>query len=130
VGLQCGELDRTVSRLMVSLDATIETVIQAAEFKADLLVTHHPLLFEPLTQENILGPVGSTLARAIREELAVYSAHTNLDASPYGINASLANLLDLRERSILQASGPEFFKLVVFVPREKTTNLKNSGPLA
>lgn len=127
VGLQCGEPDRTVSRLMVSLDATIETVIQAAEFKADLLVTHHPLLFEPLTQENILGPVGRTLARAIREELAVYSAHTNLDASPYGINASLANLLDLRERSILQASGPEFFKLVVFVPREKLEQVRSAA---
>jgi dinuclear metal center YbgI/SA1388 family protein len=119
VGLQCGELDRTVNRLMVSLDATLETVAQAAEFKADLLVTHHPLLFEPLTHENILGPTGRTLARAIRGDLAIYSAHTNLDASPNGINASLASLLDLSERKFLQSAGPDPFKVVVFVPGEK-----------
>ena len=130
MGLQCGEPDRTVSRLMVSLDATLKTVIQAAKFKADLLVTHHPLLFEPLTQENILGPAGRTLARAIREDLAVYSAHTNLDASPYGINASLASLLDLGERRVLQASGPESFKLVVFVPREKLEQVRSAAFIA
>lgn len=127
VGLQCGEPDRPVTRLMMSLDATMETVTQAAAFKADLLVTHHPLLFEPLTQENISGPAGRTLGLAIREDLAVYSAHTNLDASPRGINASLASLLDLRERRVLKASDPESFKVVVFVPREKLGQVRSAA---
>ncbi len=124
VGLQCGEPDRTVSRMMISLDATLETVTQAAEFNADLLVTHHPLLYEPLTQVNMLGSAGRTLARAIREDIAVYSAHTNLDASPQGINASLAGLLDLRERRVLQACDSDSFKVVVFVPREESERVR------
>jgi len=119
VGLQYGEPDRPVKRLMVSLDATLKTVIQAAESRADLLVTHHPLFFEPINQQNILAPAGRVLARVIREDLAVYSAHTNLDASPLGINDSLASLLDLRDTTVLQPVGPESFKVVVFVPREK-----------
>jgi len=127
VGLQCGEPDRPVKRVMVSLDATLETVIQAVKYKADLLVTHHPLLFEPLTQENILGPAGMALARAVRENLSVYSAHTNLDASEHGINASLASLLDLKETKVLQPSGLEFFKLVVFVPGEKLGRVRSAA---
>lgn len=109
---------------MVSLDATLGTVTQAAEFKADLLVTHHPLWFEPLTQKNFSGPEGQALNRAVREGLAVYSAHTNLDASPQGINTSLADLLDLRDRKILKANEPELLKLVVFVPEEQLENVK------
>ncbi len=116
VGLQCGKLDRRVRRMMLSLDASLKTVRQAVESKADLLVTHHPLLFEPLVPETMGGSVGRVLALAIREELPVYSAHTNLDASPQGINASLANLLDLRNRRFIQPCGSESFKLVVFVP--------------
>jgi len=127
VGLQCGEPDKPVSRLMMSLDATLETVTQAAELKADLLVTHHPLLFEPLTQENILGPAARTLVQAIREDLAVYSAHTNLDASSEGINDSFAGLLNLGERRILQSSGPEPFKVVVFVPGEQLERVRSAA---
>jgi dinuclear metal center YbgI/SA1388 family protein len=127
VGLQCGEPDRLVSRLMLSLDATLETVTQATELKADLLVTHHPLLFEPLTQENILGPAARILIRAIREDLAVYSAHTNLDASPDGINDSFASMLDLRERKVLQPSAPESFKLVVYVPGEQLEQVRSAA---
>lgn len=124
VGLQCGEPDRAVRCLMVALDATLKTVIQAARSKADLLVTHHPLLFEPLTPHNVLGPEGRALARAIQEGLPVYSAHTNLDASPQGINASLADLLDLRHRRFLQTGNQQSFKVVVFTPREELGRVK------
>jgi len=127
VGLQCGEPDQPVNRLMVSLDATLNTVIQAAESKTDLLVTHHPLLFDALTPENILGSAGKTLTRALHERLAVYSAHTNLDASPHGINNSFAGLLDLREMKFLQPSSFESFKMVVYVPREQLELVKSAA---
>ena len=127
MGLQCGDNDQPVGRMMISLDASLETVRQAAEFKAGLLVTHHPLLFEPLTSKNISGAAGRTLARAIRAGLAVYSAHTNLDASPSGINASLANLLELRDVRFLQEGGPETFKLVIFVPTESLERVQEAA---
>ena len=127
VGLQCGEPEQPVRRLMMSLDATLRTVIQAARFKADLLFTHHPLLFEPVTPENILGPTGQTLTRALKEGLSIYSAHTNLDASPRGINDSLADLLDIREKRILQETGPGLYKLVVFVPPENLDKVRSSA---
>lgn len=127
VGLQCGQPDRPVARLMLALDATLETVAQATECKADLLVTHHPLLFEPLTPKNIHGPDGRAFTRAILEELAVYTAHTNLDASPQGINVSLADMLDLRRRVFLQEGGQQPFKVVVFVPHEDLRRVQTAA---
>ena len=127
VGLQCGEPNHPVSRLMLALDATLGTVTQAVELKANLLVTHHPLLFEPLTQDNILEPAGRAIARAIREDLAVYSAHTNLDASPHGINSSFASLLDLHDRRFLNTNGPDSFKVVVFVPGKDLENVRSAA---
>lgn len=127
VGLQWGVPDQPVKRIMVSLDATLETVEQAVDLKTDLLVTHHPLLFEPLTPENILGSGGKILARAILGGLSIYSAHTNLDASPQGINTSLADLLDLRHRTFLQASDHQSFKVVVFVPREALDGVRSAA---
>ena len=127
VGLQCGDPEQPVRRLMMSLDATLRTVIQAARYKADLLVTHHPLLFEPVNRENILGPTGQVLSRAVKEGLSVYSAHTNLDASPQGINHSLADLLDIREKRVLQKTGPGLYKLVVYVPPGKLDKIRSAA---
>ena len=127
VGLQCGESGQSAGRMMISLDASLETVHQAVKFGAGLLVTHHPLLFEPLTPKNISGAAGRTLARAIREGLAVYSAHTNLDVTPSGINATLAGLLELRDVRFLQESGPETFKFVVFVPTESLERVQQAA---
>jgi len=126
-GLQCGETGRPVRRMMLSLDASPEAVRQAANFKANLLFTHHPLLFEPLTPGNISGPAGRALAMAVREDLAVYSAHTNLDAAPGGINSSLAGLIGLRDVRFLQVSGPGPLKFVIFVPTESLEQVKEAA---
>ena len=125
VGLQYGEPEQPVKRLMMSLDATLRTVDQAARFQADLLVTHHPLLFEPITRDNILGSAGQALTRAVKDGLSIYSAHTNLDASPGGINDTLADLLEIKEKRILQETGPGLHKLVVFVPPQKLEKIRS-----
>lgn len=127
-GLQCGDLRQEVKRIMFSLDASLETVDQAVEAKADLLVTHHPLLFEPVNVSNVGRPENRALIRAFREGLTVYSAHTNLDASPWGINASFAELLGLNEQKFLQECvGDSYYKVVVFVPEEHLENVRSAA---
>lgn len=116
VGLQCGDTARPARKIMIALDAATATVQQAVASGVDLLVTHHPLLYEPLSPGNLQGPPGKAFVKAVQGGLAVYSAHTNLDASPEGINASLADIVDLRERKILLPTGPSLYKVVVFVP--------------
>jgi len=130
VGLQCGEPWRPAKRVMFALDACVATVDQALRAGADLLVTHHPLLFQPLVPGSVGGPAGVAFVNAVRGGLTVYSAHTNLDASPHGINASFADLLELRETKILQPTGPNGFKIVVFLPVSALESVKETAFMA
>ena len=127
MGLQCGDSGRPARKIMLALDASTSTVNQALAWGADLLITHHPLLFEPLGPGNIHGPSGEAFARAVRGELAVYSAHTNLDASPRGINDSLAGIVGLTGREVLLPAGPDLFKVVVFLPQASIESVRDAA---
>ena len=100
---------------------------QAVKKEADLLISHHPMIFEPLDHHAIAGPRGRPVVMALRGELAVYSAHTNLDASPRGINAHLARLVDLQEPKLLSTTGPDKFKVVVFVPERSLKKVRTAA---
>jgi dinuclear metal center YbgI/SA1388 family protein len=91
VGLLIGDRRREVKKIMVMLDADKHTIGEAIAFGADLIVTHHPILFDTVksvTDRNIL--------RLVENKIAVYSAHTNLDSAVGGVNDVLAAVLQLR----------------------------------
>lgn len=93
VGLLLGT-DRTeIKKVLVALDCTVETAKEAVEYGADLLLTHHPLFFEPV--RRILPDTEATAAAYIllRNGIAMYAAHTNLDAAEGGVNDVLAETL-------------------------------------
>lgn len=127
VGLQCGDPGRPSKRVMLALDASLSTVRQALSAAADLLVTHHPLLFKPIGPGNIRSPGAEAFVKAVRGGLAVFSAHTNLDASLEGINASLADIVGLEERKILLPTGPGLFKAVVFLPQPSLAAVREAA---
>src|SRR5512138_3270084 len=116
VGWQVGDPSRRVARVMAALDASPSTVRQAVRRGAGLLVTHHPLLFRPLASIDPRSGTGLAVAHALSHQLCVYSAHTNLDASPGGMNRALAALLGLTGCRVLEASPARAFKVTVFVP--------------
>jgi dinuclear metal center YbgI/SA1388 family protein len=66
-----------------------------------MVITHHPLLFHPLRNLDVDSPIGKTVERAITARIAIYSAHTNLDSAPKGVNAVLANRLGLIDSVVL-----------------------------
>jgi dinuclear metal center YbgI/SA1388 family protein len=117
VGLLLGDRAAPVARLMTCLTVTPESAAEAVERKADLVVTHHPILFKPakrLTADTAEGRMLLSLARA---GVAVYSPHTAFDNAAGGINDQLAALLGLTEVAPLRrGQGPRQVKLVVFVP--------------
>jgi dinuclear metal center YbgI/SA1388 family protein len=90
VGLQVGDSDREVELVWVALDPSLDVVSAACRHGVGLLVTHHPLIFKPLTQIDIRTPLGSVIDQALRNRLAIYTVHTNLDAAPEGLNDILA----------------------------------------
>lgn len=96
VGALVGSRQREVRRILVALDATWDVVTEAKERGADLIVTHHPLMFHP--RKNLLeeDAEGRVLCEMTRAGLSLIAAHTNLDKTAYSGSACCAGLLQLR----------------------------------
>ena len=95
IGLMLGSMDKKVKRILVCLDVTSEVSIEAVEKKADLIISHHPLIFNSMKRIIKEDPKGNVIYNLVREDISVYSAHTNLDAAENGVNAKLAERLGL-----------------------------------
>ncbi len=95
VGLLCGQADREVKKVLVALDPFTAVCEEAVKFGADLLVTHHPLIFQPLTAITDETTVGRAAMTLIKNDIAAINAHTNLDCADGGVNDTLAETLQL-----------------------------------
>ena len=116
VGLQVGDPAAQVSRVLVALDVTPAVVDEAAETGAELVVTHHPLLFKPVGQVTTADPVGSLVWRLARAGVSFAAVHTNLDAARGGVSFALAEQVGLREPEVLAPLDGVLRKVTVFVP--------------
>ncbi len=96
VGLLVGNRRRSVARVMTCLTVTPVTAAEAAQRKAGLIVTHHPIPFRPVSRLTADTTAGRLLLDLIAERIAVYSPHTAFDSAPQGINFRLAKGLGLR----------------------------------
>ncbi|HEU0265145.1 MAG TPA: Nif3-like dinuclear metal center hexameric protein [Geobacterales bacterium] len=124
VGLQVGDGSLPVDRIMVALDPTPDTLVAARDADCQLLLTHHPLIFKPLSRISTSDIVGSLVIFAIRYQIAVIAAHTNYDAATGGLNDSLAALVGIEQAIPLRpALGNELVKLVTFVPAGHEENV-------
>ena len=96
VGLQIGDPRRPVRRIWVALDPSQEVVQAACKKSVDLLITHHPLIFRPLKSIDFDTADGAIIQMAAQHQLAIFSAHTNLDIVRNGVNDVLAQRLDIQ----------------------------------
>ena len=116
IGLQVGDPEAPVSRVLLAVDVTPRTVVAAAASGAQLLLAHHPLILTPLKQVAADDAVGALVRQAIEAGVAIVSMHTNLDVAPGGLCDLLAAALGLTAtRPLLPVTG-RAVKLVVFVP--------------
>lgn len=97
IGLQVGDPNASVQTLMIALDASEKLLDAAAERKVQMVLTHHPLLFRPVSSIDISKPVPRLLAGFLRENIALAAAHTNLDSTVGGVSDLLANILGISD---------------------------------
>ena len=116
VGLQVGDPGAEVSRVLVALDLTPAVVAEAEAGGAELVVTHHPLLFKPLGRVTASDPVGGLAWRLARAGVSYYAIHTNLDAARGGVSFALAETLGVEGGEVLAPLDGVMRKVVVFVP--------------
>ena len=104
-GLQIGSPDQPVGKMLMALDPTLEVVREALSQKAQLLLTHHPLIFKKISSISLNLYPGQVILEAIKGNLSIISAHTNLDQAENGINRILARIFELQNIEILQINN-------------------------
>ncbi len=118
VGLQIGNYEKAVRRILVALEVSSEVVAEARRKRVDVIVTHHPLLFHPLRSISASNRVGRLVHDLISAGIAVYSAHTNLDFTESGVSFALATRLGLKNLDFLHRPTGTLKKISVFVPSD------------
>ncbi|WP_152656233.1 Nif3-like dinuclear metal center hexameric protein [Oceanobacillus sp. CFH 90083] len=127
IGLQTGRFHDTTSRILVTLDVTEEVVDEAVEKEANLIIAHHPLLFQPLKQINVDHPKGRVLQKLLKNDITVFAAHTNLDIAEGGVNDLLSDAIGLKNKEPLEVLEQEsLLKVVVFVPDSHVQELREA----
>ena len=105
VGLLAGRSDKEVKKVFFALDATDEVVENAVRWGADLLITHHPLIFKSLKKINDKDFISRRIIKLIRHDISCYAMHTNFDAAPGCMADAAAERLGLTNINVLEKEG-------------------------
>ena len=126
-GLQIGDPNSRVTRVMVALDPTPHVIDSALSASCQLLVTHHPLIFKPLKSLSSATPQGASILKAIKGGLSIVSLHTNYDIATGGLNDLLAGKIGLSGSVPLKVTSVgELVKLAVFVPVDHLDKVRSA----
>ena len=104
-GLCIGSPDAPVKSVLLGLDCTPELVDEAIACGADMIVTHHPLIFSGLKKISPEDQVGEAVIKAIKAEISIYAAHTSADKVIAGVSGAMAARLGLQNVTILEEDG-------------------------
>jgi len=117
VGLQVGSAEREVKNILLSLDLNMRVVDEAVKKNCNLIITHHPLLFNPLKKIDTAHDIKSQLIeKLLKNDITLYSAHTNLDFTKDGVSFELAKRLKLKNIQFLTNLNSLQSKIIIFVP--------------
>ncbi len=119
VGLIIGDFHQTVTGILCALDCTLQVIEEALQKNANVIFTHHPLLFSPVQTIDVSEGEGAVIAALIKNNITLLSAHTNGDLAPLGIGATLAKLLELsnlrQEEYLFCGTLPHSMALPTFI---------------
>ncbi|MEN6519973.1 MAG: Nif3-like dinuclear metal center hexameric protein [Armatimonadota bacterium] len=126
-GLQVGDASSDISKVIVAVDPTPAVIDHAVDSGSDLLISHHPLIFNPLETLAAGTSVKDSVIKLIKADIALYAMHTNYDSAPGGINDVLADRLGVRVMGLLTTRHREKkLKLAVFTPPEAIDAIRDA----
>ena len=125
-GLQVGLTEAEVTGVLLCLDVTEKIVDEAVASGCNLIVSHHPLIFSPLKKITGSTYVERCVIKALSNGVAIYSAHTNIDNAPGGVNHRIAGKLGLSNLKILVPKENALLKLSVYVPTVAADAVRNA----
>lgn len=125
-GLIVGQGDEEVSKILISLDCTEAVVDEAIAKGCNLIISHHPIVFKGIKKFNNKNYVERTVIKAIKNDIALYAIHTNLDNVVGGVNFKIAEKLGLQNKAVLSPKSGLLKKLAVYVPRASVEGVRRA----
>lgn len=125
-GLIVGDFNSEVKGVLVCLDSVEETIEEAKKQGANLIIAHHPIVFKGLKRLNGSNYVERTVISAIKNDIAIYATHTNLDSVLNGVNAMIAKKIGVKNLRILDPQKNGLKKLISYVPNAKKDEVLES----
>jgi len=125
-GLQVGLPEKEVFSAMITLDVTEDVLNEAGYAGCDLIISHHPLIFNGIKSVTGNSYTERILLKAIKQDIAIYSAHTNLDIFRNGVSRKMAEKLKLQNINVLSPLKNSLLKLVTYIPETHLEKVKNA----
>lgn len=125
-GLLVGNANMEITKAIVSLDCTENVVEEAIREGANLIISHHPIVFSGLKRFTGSSYIERVVMKAIKHDIALYAIHTNLDNVKHGVNARIAEQLGLINIQILEPKAGLISKLQTFVPHDKAGEVRDA----
>ena len=125
-GLLVGDTNREIDAALITLDCTEEVVEEAIENNYNLIIAHHPIIFSGLKKITGQNYVERTIIKAIKNDIAIYAIHTNLDNIKTGVSAKIAEILGVENCKILSPKKDLLRQLAVYCPVADTEKVKEA----
>ena len=125
-GLQLGDATAEARAALLCIDVTEAVVDEAIERGANLIVSHHPLIFRGLKRITGRTPIERIVAKAIKNDIAIYSAHTNMDSAEGGVSVHAGRKIGLKNIKVLVPQSGKLLKIVTFVPSSHAEAVKQA----
>ena len=122
-GLLIGNLEMEITGILICLDSIEKIVDEAIEKNCNLIIAHHPIIFKGLKKMTESNYIERVVTKCIKNDIALYAIHTNLDNHFQGVNREIANRIGLKNLRILQPIQGNLSKLTVFVPKDALEKL-------
>jgi len=125
-GLLVGDPEAIVEKVLISLDLTEEVLEEALNKQCNLIISHHPVIFKGLKSITGKNPTERIVTKAIKNDIGIYSFHTNLDNIEEGVNSILCKKLGLKNKKILSPKKELLRKLVTFCPEDNAEEVRTT----
>jgi dinuclear metal center YbgI/SA1388 family protein len=123
-GLQIGLPDSEISSALITLDVSEEVIDEAISERCDVIISHHPLIFNGIKRISGKTFTERILYKAVKNDIAIYSSHTNLDIFINSVSRKMAEKLDLKEVKVLSPLKNRLLKLVTYIPETHLDKVK------
>lgn len=125
-GLIIGNAESEAKAALLCVDSTEDVVDEAIRSRCNVIISHHPILFNPIKKMTGATYSERVILSAIKHDISIYAMHTNLDNMVGGVNSKIADILGLKKPSILSPKRGKLLKLVTFCPQDKAELVRNA----